>query len=144
MKRCGKCGVFKPLEQYGPSWHRKDHLQNWCAPCRSEAQRARKARNPNFIHMQRRQDIRRYGISTGEYDYLLSQQQGGCAICGKKCGTRSRLSIDHDHATNKVRGLLCMMCNAAIGGLQENPILLEIAAVYLRNGGTYTAPDLLL
>jgi hypothetical protein len=42
-----------------------------------------------------------------------------CAICGCTNGAR-RLSVDHDHETGKVRGLLCNKCNSAIGLLGED------------------------
>lgn len=50
-----------------------------------------------------------------------------CAICGT---TKKRLCVDHDHKTQKVRGVLCFQCNGAIGLLQtvEN---IKSAAKYL-------------
>lgn len=54
--------------------------------------------------------LRRYGITTRQYDRLLQLQQGRCAICRRPPKTR-RLHTDHDHATKRVRGLLCMTCN---------------------------------
>ena len=53
------------------------------------------------------------GVSDDEYARLLEAQGGGCAICGAKPKTR-RLHVDHDHATGKVRGLLCHRCNRAL------------------------------
>jgi len=47
------------------------------------------------------------------YDRLLAEQGGVCAICGNPPKTR-RLSIDHDHKTGAVRGLLCFQCNRAL------------------------------
>jgi hypothetical protein len=53
------------------------------------------------------------GISDTDYAALLEAQEGGCAICGNSPKTR-RLSVDHDHATGRVRGLLCHRCNRAL------------------------------
>lgn len=50
------------------------------------------------------------GVSDDEYARLLASQGGGCAICGARPKTR-RLHADHDHATGRVRGLLCHRCN---------------------------------
>lgn len=60
----------------------------------------------------------RYKITVEDYDRLLKEQGGGCAICGYK-PTGRRLSVDHNHKTGKVRGLLCMLCNKFIVGLIE-------------------------
>jgi hypothetical protein len=53
------------------------------------------------------------GVDDDEYERMLEAQGGGCAICGAKPKTR-RLHVDHDHATGKVRGLLCHRCNRAL------------------------------
>ncbi len=47
-------------------------------------------------------------------------------------GRVRRLSIDHDHNTGDIRGLLCHNCNVAIGHLNDDPELLDAAAGYLR------------
>ena len=72
-----------------------------------------------------------YGIDEKEYQRLLALQNGACAICKERCSTWSRLSVDHDHNTGRVRGLLCNQCNRAIGLLRDNPRLLMLAAEYL-------------
>jgi len=56
---------------------------------------------------------KRYNISIADYHSLLDAQGGVCAICGRTQGsTRApRLFVDHDHATGRVRGLLCSICN---------------------------------
>jgi|SRR6266576_5149635 len=71
--------------------------------------------------------------SKEEFYRLLAVQGGKCAICGysKRTAKDKRLSVDHDHATGKVRGLLCSQCNTAIGMLRESLALLGAAAVYL-------------
>jgi len=57
-------------------------------------------------------------------------------ICGMpetlvRRGTLCELTIDHDHATGQIRGLLCNNCNRAIGLLKDNPQTLRQAAAYL-------------
>jgi hypothetical protein len=52
----------------------------------------------------------RTGITQAEYDRLLVEQGGHCALCPNTPKTR-RLHVDHDHATGAVRGLLCFRCN---------------------------------
>ena len=54
---------------------------------------------------------RKYGLTLEAFDELLASQGGGCAICGKSDPD----NVDHDHATGRVRGILCFNCNIAIG-----------------------------
>lgn len=59
--------------------------------------------------------IRRlYGITGDDYARMLAEQDGKCFLCGKR-SRRKRLSVDHDHETKRVRGLLCQRCNRALG-----------------------------
>lgn len=53
------------------------------------------------------------GVTIDDYDRLLAAQGGHCALCPSVPKTR-RLDVDHDHATGKVRGLLCHRCNRAL------------------------------
>lgn len=62
----------------------------------------------------------------------LEALDGRCEICGNK----ERLVIDHDHRTGALRGLLCYRHNMGMGMFQDNPIVLEKAAGYLRQAGT--------
>ena len=47
------------------------------------------------------------------------------------CGSNEKLVIDHDHKTEKVRGMLCNHCNRGLGHFRDDPLLLEFAAQYL-------------
>lgn len=57
-----------------------------------------------------------------------------CEICGR-LPQQSCLALDHDHATGKFRGWLCTSCNTSLGKFEDNPVWLERAATYVRNGG---------
>lgn len=70
-----------------------------------------------------------YGLSLEDFDALHEIQGGVCAICGKDKGTT--LVVDHCHATNKVRGLLCHPCNRGLGMFKDNARLLANAIAYL-------------
>jgi hypothetical protein len=72
-----------------------------------------------------------YGMTVEEYEALLARQEEKCAICRKPCHTGGNLSVDHDHDTGRVRGLLCRNCNRGIGLLQESPEILQAAIQYL-------------
>jgi hypothetical protein len=60
-----------------------------------------------------------YGISGEDYSNLLTSQGGGCAVCGS-LPKGNRLSVDHDHRTGEVRGLLCAPCNRALGYFERH------------------------
>lgn len=61
---------------------------------------------------------------------LLKRQGGTCAICGEP-PCKKRLHIDHDHKTNKIRGLLCFRCNFAVGFFRDDPDVMFAAAEYV-------------
>lgn len=73
-----------------------------------------------------------HGITFAVYNDMLIGQGGVCKICKKPCKHRRRLSVDHDHATGKIRGLLCHLCNAILGMCSDSPEILETAVKYLR------------
>lgn len=77
---------------------------------------------------------KKFGISLEEYDRLLAEQGGCCAICGtsKPGGHYGVFMVDHDHATNRLRGLLCHGCNAGLGNFHDNVAALLKAIEYLR------------
>lgn len=51
---------------------------------------------------------------------LIDKHGDSCAIC-KKPGSafKKRLSVDHNHKTNKIRGLLCFRCNKFLLGRND-------------------------
>ncbi len=77
---------------------------------------------------------RKYGMTVADYDAMLVAQDGGCAICGGQPNGRwkHKFHVDHDHATGKVRGLLCHRCNMMVGYSLDRPEILDHAAIYLR------------
>jgi hypothetical protein len=81
--------------------------------------------------------VKKYGISVEGIKKIFDLQCGKCAICGtnKWTGTSKSPHVDHDHKTNKVRGLLCGKCNQMIGLASENPVVLLSAAKYLGREG---------
>jgi len=78
---------------------------------------------------------RAYGITLDDFDAMVAEQGGRCAICGVD---PPRLSVDHDHATGQVRGLLCDSCNNGLGRFRDNPDSLMAAAAYLLRTTTIT------
>lgn len=78
-----------------------------------------------------------HGVERDEADRMIAAQGGLCAICCREPskiyrGHCSRLHVDHDHRTGKVRGMLCIACNRALGCARDDPKVLEAMAAYLR------------
>lgn len=84
----------------------------------------------------REKEWRRKGINITEQEYqrILEQQAGVCAIClgGPRGRWPYRLVVDHDHISGRIRGLLCDVCNKSIGALGDDAEVLQRAADYLR------------
>lgn len=71
-----------------------------------------------------------FNLSVDEYQKMVEAQGNVCAICHSNHG-KKRLSVDHDHVTGNVRALLCDKCNAALGLLNDSPLLVKSAMDYL-------------
>jgi hypothetical protein len=105
-----------------------------CVPCTkrtaNEWHRAKKA-SPDAEEYQRNKTFKarlnKYKIDEALLASMVEKQSGLCAICRSERATH----IDHDHATDRVRGLLCLGCNAGIGQLRESIAILEAAIRYL-------------
>ena len=77
---------------------------------------------------------KRYGITLDDYGRILAEQDGRCAICGgHQSKQKHRLSVDHDHATGEIRGLLCTRCNVFLGRIESPEGLLNKALEYLKD-----------
>lgn len=98
-----------------------------------EANKA-KGRDSHARHRAERLDgklFAAYGITRKEWNALLENQSGACAACG--CVPEKTLQVDHDHATGKIRGLLCGACNLALGMLNDSVTRIDNLAKYLRS-----------
>jgi hypothetical protein len=81
----------------------------------------------------RRSRLKRlFNITPEEYDCVLAYQGGMCFICESPPG-KTRLAVDHDHATGLVRGLLCWRCNSAVAKLRDDVDRARRAHYYLRH-----------
>lgn len=93
----------------------------------------KKARETNPDYWKHRGWWTRYKFSPETYEALVSKQNGVCAICSQPPKKGQILHIDHCHKTGIVRALLCLSCNAGIGQLNDDPILLKKAAAYIES-----------
>ena len=116
--KCKECGVVrKTVRRPGPR----------CVACMRAVQKARKEKDWG------RRILRTYGITPKQYWDLYKKQGGVCAVCQRATGKTKRLSVDHDHQTGLVRGLLCGPCNRdVIGRVYDVETALRVVE-YLRN-----------
>jgi len=80
---------------------------------------------------QRHANIRAYGITVDIYNQIYEDQKGLCWICNGLTTDGKSLNIDHCHKTKQVRGLLCNLCNRALGLFRDDPAILSQAMWYL-------------
>lgn len=97
-----------------------------CATHHREEKRRVKAANHE------RSVQRTYGLKEHEYGRLYEGQGGVCALCNRATGASRRLSVDHDHATGEVRGLLCRPCNTFLGHARDDIAFFWRCIRYLR------------
>jgi len=123
LKLCKGCKKEKPIEAFSRSNYSKDRLQYFCKECKALIQRKYRQ-----IHKEKVQEInlksdlkRKYALTVEEYQTLLVKQDGYCAMCYE----RKPLVIDHCHKTKKVRGLLCVGCNVAVGHYENHKEKIE-------------------
>lgn len=137
-QRCLRCRVEKPLTDF-PRFGRKHGRltrtrDTLCAPCRQQ-----KDEEDALADSPIPPNVSRYGLSPLEYRRIAAHAQDNlCAICKQPETYRNRtgnicpLAVDHDHATGKIRGLICQKCNTALGSFRDDPAILRAAAHYLR------------
>lgn len=65
--------------------------------------------------------LKQLGLTVSDYNELLQDQDGRCGVCERTESINSvtkdveRFCVDHEHATGRVRGLLCRGCNWSMG-----------------------------
>jgi Autographiviridae endonuclease VII len=162
-KYCKKCGEFKLLTDFYRASENKDGRRGECIACAKVIRRRwydanhEKAvvaaqrwaqRNPDRVAAYREEyrnrperkramrDLyyrRTFGITADDVDALIEKQCGKCAICEGVPARAEGWHVDHDHATSRIRGVLCQRCNHGIGLLDEDPARLRAAAEYLES-----------
>lgn len=128
LRKCSICKEDKPGKDFYRDSVSISGLQTLCKSC------SRK-------NLDRWQKQGKYGLKPGDYEAMVEEQDNRCGICRTEnpgvggCNkTPLRWSIDHNHETNEVRGLLCPACNKGLGHFQDNILLLEAAIDWIKNG----------
>ena len=152
-KICTLCRKEKTLLEFSPRKNGRLGLDSRCKECKAELARDYSLKNKEKISQNnaewrknnpgrytkrsRGYVMKRYGITTEEYDELFLIQEGRCKICSRV--SEKALHVDHDHKTGRVRGLLCHRCNTSIGLMEESADNLKRMIEYI--GGYSESKD---
>lgn len=137
-KKCATCGEVKPASEYYTVGRGVATLRPHCKPChkakRQAAYEARGGVDASYEQLIRRE----YGITLDDYNAQLRRQAHRCAVCrrpetarSKRTGELRRLSVDHDHVTGRLRGLLCHRCNILVWAMEDNHTTLHAIEAYI-------------
>ena len=84
---------------------------------------------------------RAFNLTEQQYRDMLDKAKGCCEMCGDSLVnptfSKGDCVVDHNHATEEIRGLLCTRCNTGLGYLRDSPSILGQGIVYLNNRGHY-------
>ena len=125
-KACRDCGQVQPPEAFPRFARSKDGRGTYCKPChnaRGSASRQAHHGSAKNYHLKHR-----YGITVDDYERMLAEQGGLCALCKE----RPAEHVDHDHLTGRVRGLLCFCCNQGLGNFRDRADVLRLGVAYLQ------------
>lgn len=133
-KTCTRCGRAKPIESFRLRGTSGVIRRPWCKECEAEDAHRHAVRKT----------LKGFGLTRDQYDQILVDQGGRCAICRTKnpfgpgdmiSRKRKRrvFTLDHCHATGKARGLLCSRCNLSIGLFNDDTEILRAAAEYIEH-----------
>lgn len=134
-KQCCKCKNKYTKECFYLSNKEKSGYSKTCKFCSRELCKNSKYRYPT---RNKKNKLKKYGITLDDYEKMIIFQNGVCSICNKserrkgKNGKILPLNVDHCHKTGKVRGLLCHLCNVSLGGFQDSEEILLKAINYLK------------
>ena len=144
MKVCIRCFVEKDESEFYAHPRAKDGLSTYCKSCQKEISKKYHREHKEEVHKKRRKYDRarprmhknaqlkhNYKITLAEYEAMYESQNGKCAICLDELIHRPTPNVDHDHATGKVRGILCPNCNSGLANFKDSLASLHSAIEYL-------------
>lgn len=115
-------------------------IPHWDPQSWEEEFRARKNKKEERFTTSKNRNLKKlYGITIGQYEWLLSKQQGVCWICNRPEQSKKSekqkhprtLSVNHDEVTGRIRGLLCFNHNRGIGQFMHRTETVSAAIEYI-------------
>jgi len=135
-QKCARCGKPKKRKDFYPDKRRPKGISSICKKCASLERKNDYIKNKQAYKKRNRNNHlkSKYGITTMQYDEMLINQNYCCEICSRHVDKikNKKLYVDHNHNTNKVRGLICGSCNRLIALAVENKVILKNAIIYLK------------
>ena len=122
------------LREYHRQWAARNRDKTRAYSRKSYAKMTDEDRRKKSLTARPRFLRKNYGITEADFDRMLVEQGGTCALCrdpNARC-RYGRLNVDHCHETGRVRGLLCSGCNVSIAALGDNAEGLARALAYVR------------
>jgi Recombination endonuclease VII len=158
-KLCNKCKLHLTLDSFVKNKNSRDGKSYYCRKCMAglrkiyhgtpqgrktatDSCRRWREKNPDKVRkcsFNARMSL--YGITKNDFVRMLTEQQAACKVCGiwlsmAEKQIKTNCTIDHDHFTNKVRGLLCNECNLILCHSKDSSSRLRKLANYLDDSGT--------
>jgi hypothetical protein len=126
VKTCSDCKQVKPLSEFKKRKHLAakrggEYCQSSCLRCLKQQTKLARLKD-------------KYNLTMADVSVLLAYQQNCCGICKKELKAENRMpDVDHDHKTGYLRGMLCWLCNKALGLFRDDVDIMANAVKYLHN-----------
>ena len=139
IKTCKQCGATGSVgELFSPKKYTASGVLqiSSCALCKScnraymrNYRQSVKGKAQTTLSERKKRLKFNYGLTIEEHEHLKAQQNNQCAICYIPLSAHP--STDHNHKTNRVRGILCRECNIGLGMFKDSRVTLASAILYL-------------
>jgi len=115
---CSVCGELKSLNNF---YKKNGKPRSVCKECMRVGEKVSRFAMKN--------------ITRSDFISMIKLQNNKCKICNNDLKSLKNSFIDHNHNTNKVRGILCPSCNTFLGLCNDDIGILKNAIIYLQTCG---------
>lgn len=135
-KTCARCKETKTRGDFFIDRAKKHGVCSNCKVCATKTAMEKYERDKVKLNLARMDAATkdRYGITTEEKRALAAYQENVCAVCGSADTQNQKYGdwfVDHNHETGEIRGLLCALCNFALGNVRDSKAILLAMISYL-------------
>lgn len=143
---CRDCNKDQPISKFNRRVRDGKRVYEACLDCQAIKQASNRKHRGDEINSRRREvwgDRHRshqknymlkkaYGITLESWNEMFASQGNRCGICLTDDSKGRGWQTDHNHATGKVRAILCHHCNSMLGHAMESEFVLQAAINYLK------------